>query len=155
MLRMATAMVMQMRRNVGFMFRESGQAMERLGMSMMGDYSYMEPRECYCLPPNDAVHCLLAHLGVGNAAATPFFAVGWAFLAAAQCSHTVQWWGEGGWGRGRGRLGSLGRAGGTGTGDAALVPSEPECHTCPRAEALSVHAARLGGRRRSELALEG
>lgn len=73
MLRMATAMVMQMRRNVGFMFRESGQAMERLGMSMMGDYSYMEPRECYCLPPNDAVHCLLAHLGVGNAAATPFF----------------------------------------------------------------------------------
>jgi len=40
---MATAMVMQMRRNVGFMFRESGQAMERLGMSMMGDYSYMEP----------------------------------------------------------------------------------------------------------------
>ena len=38
---MATAMVMQMRRNVGFMFRESGQAMERLGMSMMGDYSHM------------------------------------------------------------------------------------------------------------------
>ncbi len=46
---MATAMVMQMRRNVGFMFRESGQAMERLGMSMMGDYSYMEPRECRVL----------------------------------------------------------------------------------------------------------
>ena len=38
-------MVMQMRRNAGFMFRESGQAMDRLGMSMMGDYSYMEPRE--------------------------------------------------------------------------------------------------------------
>lgn len=42
---MATAMVMQMRRNMGFMFRETGQAMERLGMSMMGDYSYMEPRK--------------------------------------------------------------------------------------------------------------
>ena len=42
---MAAAMVMQMRRNAGFMFRESGQAMDRLGMSMMGDYSYMEPRE--------------------------------------------------------------------------------------------------------------
>ena len=46
---MATAMVMQLRRNAGFMFRETGQAMERLGMSMMGDYSYMEPREfCAC-----------------------------------------------------------------------------------------------------------
>jgi hypothetical protein len=43
---MATAMVMQMRRNAGFMFRETGQAFERLGMSMMGDYSYMEPRAC-------------------------------------------------------------------------------------------------------------
>jgi hypothetical protein len=32
---MATAMVMQLRRNAGFMFRETGQAMERLGMSMM------------------------------------------------------------------------------------------------------------------------
>ena len=46
---MATAMVMQLRRNAGFMFRETVQAMERLGMSMMGDYSYMEPREfCAC-----------------------------------------------------------------------------------------------------------
>lgn len=47
---MATALVMGMRRNVGFMFRETGQAMERLGMSMMGDYSYMEPRAWRPLP---------------------------------------------------------------------------------------------------------
>ena len=59
---MATAMVMQLRRNAGFMFRETGQAMERLGMSMMGDYSYMEPREfCACRRSHFApapAHCL-------------------------------------------------------------------------------------------------
>ena len=58
---MATAMVMQLRRHAGFMFRETGQAMERLGMSMMGDYSYMEPREfCACghISPPRPLTCL-------------------------------------------------------------------------------------------------
>lgn len=58
---MATAMVMQMRRNAGFMFRETGQAFERLGMSMMGDYSYMEPRAC-SPPPFPAVLLRLGSL---------------------------------------------------------------------------------------------
>ena len=42
---MAVAAISQLRRNVGFMFRETGQALDRLGMSVMADYAYKEPRE--------------------------------------------------------------------------------------------------------------
>ena len=43
---MAVAAISQLRRNVGFMFRETGQALDRLGMLVMADYAYKEPREC-------------------------------------------------------------------------------------------------------------
>ena len=42
---MAVAAISQLRRNVGFMFRETGQALDRLGMSVMADCAYKEPRE--------------------------------------------------------------------------------------------------------------
>ena len=42
---MAVAAISQLRRNVGFMFRETGQALDRLGMSVMAGYAYKEPRE--------------------------------------------------------------------------------------------------------------
>ena len=35
----------QVARNVGFMFRETGQAMEKLGCRIMGDYAFMEERK--------------------------------------------------------------------------------------------------------------
>ena len=54
---MAVAAISQLRRNVGFMFRETGQALDRLGMSVMADYAYKEPREFSLshdgMPPGD------------------------------------------------------------------------------------------------------
>ena len=35
----------QVARNVGFMFRETGQAMDKLGCRIMGDYAFMEERK--------------------------------------------------------------------------------------------------------------
>eukprot|EP01048_Picozoa_sp_COSAG05_P000069 COSAG05_NODE_2_length_63105_cov_159.292956_12_plen_124_part_00 len=40
---MATAAIMQLRKNAGLIFRETGQAMDRMGASIMGDFAYMEP----------------------------------------------------------------------------------------------------------------
>ena len=38
-------MLSQVSRNVGFMFRETGQAMDKLGCRIMGDYAFMEERK--------------------------------------------------------------------------------------------------------------
>ena len=38
------AMLSQLTRNAGFMLRETGQAMDKLGCKVMGDYAFMEPR---------------------------------------------------------------------------------------------------------------
>jgi carbonic anhydrase/acetyltransferase-like protein (isoleucine patch superfamily) len=40
---MTTAAVMAVRKNLGFMIRETGQAMDRLGCRVMGDFAFMEP----------------------------------------------------------------------------------------------------------------
>lgn len=47
-------MLSQVSRNVGFMFRETGQAMDKLGCSIMGDYAFMEQREWRRAHPHPA-----------------------------------------------------------------------------------------------------